>query len=109
MAPRKGGFFLAGTSTTLWNDITTCIKQSPVAMLLHSSAPADRLQRSIPVGVVLRANGGIQYTYQCYVSVNANLCVLYSAQAAIMESAYAIFELETFSLCALRSAVMGVV
>ena len=65
-------FFLAGTSTTLWNDTPTCIKQSPMAMLPHSSAPAARLQLSILVGVVLRANGGIQYTYECYVSVNTN-------------------------------------
>jgi len=79
-----------------------------MAMLSHSSALAARLQPSLLVGVLLPANGGIQYTYQCYVSVNANVCVLSSAQAAIMESACAIFELETFSLCTLRSAVVGV-
>jgi hypothetical protein len=67
--------FSAGTSTTLWNDTTTCIKQSPMTMLSHSSASAARLQPSILVSVVLWANGGIQYTYQCYVSVNTNVCV----------------------------------
>lgn len=77
-------------------------------MLSHSSAPAARLQLTILVGVLLPANGGIQYTYQRYVSLNANVCVLSSVQAAIIESACAIFELETFSLSTLRSAVVGV-
>jgi len=77
-----------------------------MAMLPHSGA---RLQPSILVGVVLRTNRGIQCTCQCYVPVNANVYISSSAQAAIMESACAIFELETFSLCTLLSAVVGVV
>lgn len=56
MAARKD--FLAGTSTTLSNDVTTCIKQSHMAMLPHLSARTARLQSSIMVGAVLRENGG---------------------------------------------------
>lgn len=78
-------------------------------MLPHLSARAARLQPSIMVGVVLRANGGSQYSLQVLlVFVNPYVCGLSSAQAAIMESACAIFELETLSLCTLQSAVVGV-
>jgi hypothetical protein len=42
------------------------------------------------------------------VFVNAFVCVLSSAQAAIMASICVVFELETLSLCTLRSAVVGV-
>jgi hypothetical protein len=109
MAAREGVFLhVAGTSPTLWNDITTRVKQSPMAMLPHTGARIARLQPSILVGVLLRTNRGIQCTYQCYVPVNANVYISSSAQAAIMESACAIFELEKFSLCTLRS-VVGVV
>lgn len=65
----REGISLAGTSTTLWNDITKHIKQTPMAMLSYLCARTAHLQPSILVGVVLRAVVGSKYTYQCYFSL----------------------------------------